>query len=455
MDVLLIICAILALVGLHAFFIAAEFTLLGARTRTTPLEIAAKDGDRKAQVALAAIDQLEKYLAGTQFGATITSLALGWVSAVTLLPLFFPTPQSTLPFWSVYGLSGIVIFACLVCMHFVLGKSVPKSLAMLAPERLSCWLAPPLVLFTSFFWPLIQLLQRSASGLLSIFAIHPPTYTEHIHDPEELLRLLSESREHGLVEESDAEMIAGVLDLSSTSVRQSMTPRTEIQAVERQWPLEKVIETVRRSGVSRMPVYDEDLDHIVGILLAKDLLNFIEDPTAFHADLVMREPLFTPATTLVDDLMQELRQRSAHLAIVIDEFGGTLGLITLEDLLEGIVGDIFDEYDQEESASEEMVQATAEGRLRVPGDLPIQELNERYQLHLSAGDYVTVAGLVLAALGHVPTAGQAVEVDGVTFRVIAMDRQRIERLEISLPLTDDNHESATPDTTEGHAERGV
>ena len=292
MDVLLIICAILALVGLHAFFIAAEFALLGARTRTTPLEIRAKDGDRKAQVALAAIEQLEKYLAGTQFGATIASLALGWVSAVMVLPLFVPARPVAVSFWSVYGLGAVVIFTCLVCLHVVLGKIVPKSVAILSPEQLSSWLAPPLVFFTSLCWPLIALLQRGASGFLSLFAIYPPAYTEHIHDPEELLRLLSESREHGLVEEADAEMIAGVLDLSSTSVRQAMTPRTEIHAVERQWPLEKIIETVRSSGVSRLPVYDEDLDHVVGILLAKDLLNFFEEPTVFHTDLVMREPLY-------------------------------------------------------------------------------------------------------------------------------------------------------------------
>jgi CBS domain containing-hemolysin-like protein len=453
MDVLLIICAIFALVGLHAFFIAAEFALLGARTRTTPLEIRAKDGDRKAQLALAAIEQLEKYLAGTQLGATITSLALGWMSAVTLLPLVLSREHTAVALWSVYGLSTVVIFASLVCLHVVLGKIVPKTIAVLSPEQLSCWLAPPLVLFTWLFLPLIRLFQSSANGFLRLFAIRPPSYTEHIHDPEGLLRLLSESREHGLVEESDADMIAGVLDLSSTSVRQAMTPRTEIHAVERQWPLEKIIETVRRSGVSRLPVYDEDLDHIVGILLAKDLLNFFEDPSVFHTDLVMREPLFTPATTPVDDLMQELRQRSAHLAIVIDEFGGTLGLITLEDLLEEIVGEIFDEFDQ--ASATEIVQATADGRLYIPGDLPIQELNERYQLHLSAGDYVTVAGLVLAALGHVPTVGQAVEVDGITFRVVAMDRQRIERLEVALPLTDDRHESTASDTTEGRAERGV
>jgi CBS domain containing-hemolysin-like protein len=281
-------------------------------------------------------------------------------------------------------------------------------------------------------WPVIRLLRASTSGLFALFGFNPPTHTERVHAPEELLQLLSESREHGLVERSDAAMIAGVLDLSNTSVREAMTPRTEICAVEHQWPLEKIIDVVQHEGYSRLPVYDGDLDHIVGILLVKDLLAFFDRTTPFSADKVMREPFFTTPTMLVDDLMEELQQHNAHMSIVVDEYGGTLGLITLEDLIEGIVGDIFDEFDQADDAR---VEATAEGHLSVPGDMPIQDLNERYDLHLSAGDYVTVAGLVLSSLGHIPNVGQVTTIDGVAFHVTAMDRQRIERLEIILPNT--------------------
>jgi magnesium and cobalt transporter len=226
-------------------------------------------------------------------------------------------------------------------------------------------------------------------------------------------------------------MIASVLDLSHTNVRQAMTPRTEMTAVERHWPLEKVIEIVRQSGNSRLPVFEEDLDHIVGVLLAKDLLDFFDGETPFSIDLIMREPFFIPPTMGVDDLMKELQLRNAHMAIVVDEYGGTLGLITLEDLIEEIVGEIFDEYDRTDNS--DIVQATTEGYLSVPGDLPIQELNERYHLKLPEGDYTTLAGLVLSVLGHVPTVGERLQIDGVGLHVTAMDRLRIERVELTLP----------------------
>lgn len=446
MEVLLKICVILALVGLNAFFVAAEFALVGARTtRLQPLSDA---GDRKASLALKAISHLDDYISGTQLGITLASLALGWFGEVTLAGLLehvfagLPGPVAAL---ATHTVAGTVAFAGITFLHIVLGELAPKSVALLYPERLSRWVVRPLVLFTYAFWPAIWLLNKSASGFLRLFAVRPPARGERVHAPEELLLLLSESREHGLVEESDAEMIAGVLDLSHTSVRQAMTPRTEIIAVERRWPLERVIEVVRSSGKSRLPVYEEDLDHIVGLLLAKDLLDFFDDQTAFSVDLVMREPFFIPATMQVDELMQELQHRNAHLAIVVDEYGGTLGLITLEDLIEEIVGEIFDEFDRADDVA--AVRATAEGRLSVPGELPIQQLNERYHLHLPAGDYVTVAGLVLSRLGHVPAVGEHVQMDGLTFQVTAMDHLRIERLEISLPDTAAEPSTSASDAT--------
>jgi CBS domain containing-hemolysin-like protein len=446
MEVLLKICVILALVGLNAFFVAAEFALVGART--TRLQTLSDTGDRKASLALKAIARLDDYISGTQLGITLASLALGWFGEATLAVLIehifvgLPGPFATL---ATHTVAGTIAFASITFLHIVLGELAPKSVALLHPERLSRWVVRPLVLFTYAFWPAIWLLNKSASGFLRLFAVRPPAHGERVHAPEELLLLLSESRKHGLVEASDAEMIAGVLDLSRTSVRQAMTPRIEISAVERRWPLHRVIEVVRSSGQSRLPVYEEDLDHIVGLLLAKDLLDFFDDPTTFSLDLVMREPFFIPATMQVDELMKELQRRNAHLAIVVDEYGGTLGLITLEDLIEEIVGEIFDEFDRADDVT--VVQATAEGRLSVPGELPLQALNERYHLHLPAGDYVTVAGLVLSLLGRVPTVGEHVQVDGLTFQVTAMDHLRIERLEISLPDTAAEPSASASDIT--------
>lgn len=448
MDVLLSIGTILLLVGLNAFFVASEFALVGARTRLYYLQNLAEDGDRKARRVLQALDQLDATLSGAQVGITLTSLALGWVGHLWLTPYiqtfffhFFPGAMTTIV---AYIVTALVVFAGLVFLHVVFGEIVPKSAALVQPEGMSRWVVPPLLLFNQLFRPIIRLLQLIATRVLHLFAFDRPAYPAPVHAPEELLLLLSESREHGLVEDSDAAMIAGVLDLSSISVREAMTPRTDICAVERHWSLEQIIDTVQEEGFSRLPVYENDLDHIVGFLLAKDLLAYFDSPTPFHTDKVVREPIFTSPQTQVDALMQELRTLNAHMAIVIDEYGGTLGLITLEDLLEQIVGEINDEFDDDEEEKE--IEAIADGHISVPGDFAIQDLNERFDLNLSAGDYVTVAGLVLEALGHVPSEGQDITVDGVTFHVTAMDRQRIERLEII--LTDRDPSSSGTSSTQ-------
>jgi len=433
MDVLLSIGTILLLVGLNAFFVASEFALVGARTRTFYLQNLAEDGDRQARRVLQALDQLDATLSGAQVGITLTSLALGWMGQLWLTPYldaFFQFLPGAMPVLFSHLLAAFVVFFGLVFLHVVFGEIVPKSAALVQPERMSRWVVPPLLLFNHLFRPIIHLLQLIATRVLQFFALDRPAYPTPVHAPEELLLLLSESREHGLVEDSDAAMIAGVLDLSSTSVREAMTPRTDICAVERHWSLERIIETIQEEGFSRLPVYDDDLDHIVGFLLAKDLLTYFNRPIPFHTDQVVRDPIFTSPQTRVDALIQELRTLNAHMAIVIDEYGGTLGLITLEDLLEQIVGEINDEFDDDEE--EQGIETIADGHVSVPGDFAIQDLNERFDLNLSAGHYVTVAGLVLEALGHVPSEGQYITVDGATFHVTAMDRQRIERLEMIL-----------------------
>ncbi|MCZ6873042.1 MAG: hemolysin family protein [bacterium] len=435
MEVLVKIGAIFALTGLNAFFVAAEFALVASRV--TRLQTLADDDDRLAKLALKAIDSLDDYISGTQLGITLASLALGWIGESTLANLFFlllhdlPSPFASL---ATHTVAVSIAFASITFLHIVLGELAPKSVALLHPVTLSRWVVQPLLLFTYVFWPAIWLLNKTANGFLQLFAIRSPTHAERFHAPDELLLLLSESRDHGLVEESNVEMIAGVFDLSRTSVRQAMTPRTEIQGVERQWSLSRVISLVRQTGYSRLPVFEEDLDHIVGILLVKDLLGIEERDMSFTLDTMMREPYFIPSTMQVDQLLKELRHRNAHLAIVVDEYGGTLGLITLEDLIEEIVGEIFDEFDQTDPAA--AVRATPEGHLSIPGDLPIHDLNERYNLKLPVGEYLTVAGLVLSVLEHVPAVGEYAVVDEVTFCVTSMDRLRIERLEVSLPNAD-------------------
>src|SRR5919197_3907936 len=305
MDIFIKIGAILALVGLNAVFVAAEFALVGARA--TRLQTLAEAGDRRARLVLRALEHLDDCISGTQLGITLASLALGWIGEATLATLLvyifagFPAPFATL---ATHTVAGTLAFAGITFLHIVLGELAPKSLALLHPEQISRWVARPLLWFTSVFWPAIWLLNKSATGFLYLFAMRPPTHVERVHDPEELLLLLSESQKHGLVEKSNAEMIAGVLDLAHTSVRQAMTPRTEVEAVERSWPLDKVIDVIRRSGYSRLPVYEEDLDPIVGVFLAKDLLDFFDSQRPFSVAAVPCENPFIPETMRVDVLMK-------------------------------------------------------------------------------------------------------------------------------------------------------
>src|SRR5215470_657779 len=288
MDILVKICAILALVGLNAFFVAAEFALVGMRaTRLQPL---AEAGDRRARLALRALEHLDDCISGTQLGITLASLALGWIGEATLATLLvyifadLPAPFATL---ARHTVAGTLAFAGITFLHIVLGELTPKALALLHPEQLTRWMARPLLWFTGVFWPSIWLLNKSAAGFLALFGMRLPAHIERVHAPEELLLLLSESRKHGLVEEAGAQMIAGVFDLARTSVRQAMTPRTEMEAVERSWPFDRVLEVARHSGYSRLPVYEEDLDHIVGLVLVKDLLDFFHGQAAFSIEAIM------------------------------------------------------------------------------------------------------------------------------------------------------------------------
>lgn len=432
MELIWKIGAILVLVGVNAFCVAAEFAL--ANARISRLKAQADAGDKKASRAVRAIQNLDDYLAGAQLGITLATLALGWIGAIALASFMVDTftgSDSFLPVLAVHVLAAVITFVGIAYLHIVLGEQTPKLLVLMNPEKVARLTAGPLMLFTHALWPIVRFQTRSARGFLRLLGTHPATHSEWANEREEILELLSDSGDNGNMVDTHAEMIAKIFDFSSTSVRQAMTPRTDIHAIERTWPLEKVIQEVGNSGSSRLPVYEGDLDHIVGILLAKDLLKFLDNPTAFDAATVMRAPYFIPPTMHVDKLLKELQRLNAHLAIVVDEYGGVQGLITLEDLIEEIVGEIFDEFDQ--VSESQSLAADTEDSSDLPGNFLIQDFNERHKLQLEEHDYVTIAGLILAVLGHVPSVGESAHIDGVTFKVIAMDRQRIERVEVILP----------------------
>jgi putative hemolysin len=411
---------LLALFAANAFFVAAEFTLIGVRR--SRLEQLAREGDRRAQDVLNALDEPEPLALAAQLGSSITALLSGFVAARLGLLLISPwvgdAGTATFFLWD-WALQPVLAVALAIlitaCMHVIVCEQIPKILGIQRAE----WVATrvttqPLRYFALLLTPLVWMLSRIVALVTRTLGVTPAGYHPLVHTPEEIRLLVAQSHEQGVVEEDEREMIHGVFEFSETVAREVMTPRTDIVAVPVAIALSELIDLVMSEGHSRLPVYDGNLDNVVGILLTKDLLPVVwergrcevGEAPPFDLRPLMRDPYFVPDTKPVDDLLAEFRQHGVHLAIVLDEFGGTYGLVTMEDLLEEIVGDINDEYDVAEVAFE----PTPEGDVLIDGGALISEVNERFELELAETDYDTIGGYVFGAMGRVPEVGDVVGV---------------------------------------------
>jgi CBS domain containing-hemolysin-like protein len=421
--------AVLLLVGANGFFVAAEFALVSA-DETRISDMAAR-GDRLARAVDAAQAELNRYLSSCQVGITLASLALGWIGepaiAETLVSVFsdLPTPFDWI---ARHTVAVFIAFTAITYLHVVLGEQAPKAAAIFHPEQAARWLIQPLVLFTRLGSPLIWSINASANGLLRVFGVRLPSESERVHSRGELLLLVDRAREVGKVEQDEHAMISGVFELTRTMAREVMTPRPDIVAVPLEAKLDDIVQITSRSGHSRLPVYEESLDKVVGIVLVKDVLPLVAagQHEGFDVSKVMREPYFVPDTKSVDDLLAEFRRMKVHMAVVVDEFGGTDGLVTLEDLIEEIVGEIYDEHD----IARPMVTVTSAGEILIDGGTPIDEVNERFRLTLPVEDYDTLGGFILGELGHVPKPGDTVEVEGAEFIVRTVDERRVRYVRI-------------------------
>jgi CBS domain containing-hemolysin-like protein len=317
----------------------------------------------------------------------------------------------------------VLVFTVLTFLHVVLGELMPRSLALLAPETVAMWTAGPLILFAKLCAPFLAVLNGSANMLLRAFGLSPSREAQRVHRPEELELLLTQTYEHGLLREEPVEMIRGVFGLSETTAAEVMTPRTSMVGIPLSMNVTEAAAFILEQGHSRYPVYDESLDHIVGVLLARDVWRA---QTQGDEDLssLLRLPVFVPDTKPVEALLRELRRERAHLAIVIDEFGGTEGLVTIEDGVEEIVGEIDDELDE----GVPPLDFGPDGEVYMSGTLGIAELNELYDFRLPDEDYTTVGGFVLGRLGRVAEIGDTVSIRGATLRVLEMHGRRVARL---------------------------
>jgi CBS domain containing-hemolysin-like protein len=413
--------AVLALVLLNGFFVAAEFALVGARR--SKLQEMHDAGDRLARYSLQAVTNLDRYISATQLGITIATITLGWVGEPvvaammdSVLAVFGIRPAPG----SVHTAAGIgVAFAVITFLHVVFGELAPKTVALLMPERLSGLVSLPLMLFARVMSPFIALLNGTANASLRLFGIKPMSESQHVHSPEELRMLVMQARAHGTLDESDSAMLAGVFDFHEKKVQDVMRPRTEMVALSIDSNEQEVRETLRRERYSRYPVYQESLDDVVGVFLAKDL--WLHDgKSVFSLKQFVRDPLYVPATRLAVRVLDDLRKTRAHMAVVLDEYGGTAGIVTMEDLIEEVIGDIADEYDM---VSKESVEVN--GVLELAGNLSLIDVRTDHRVSIPEGDWTTLGGFVFARIGRVPKIGDRVSYPGGDLEVIAMDGRRV------------------------------
>ena len=423
LEIALKLLAVALLVAANAFFVAAEFALVSAEeTRLARMEAR---GDRLARTVRVAQGELNLYLSSCQVGITLASLGLGWLGEPAIaetLSAWFTGLASPFDLIARHAVAGTIAFTIITFLHVVLGELMPKALAIFHPEPVARWLAWPLIAFTRAGSPLIWTLNESANMLLRLLGVRLPTEAERVHSPEEIKLLVSRSRELGQLDLHEQAMIYGVFELTGTVAREVMTPRPDIVAVPDDVSLEELVATTNESGHSRIPVYRENLDNVVGIVLVKDLLVTAAGAhDDFDVSEIMREPHFVPDTKPVLDLLAELRRLKVHMAIVVDEFGGTDGLVTLEDLIEEIVGEIYDEYD----VARPIYSRTARGEPLIDGSAPIDEVNDRYGLALPLEDYDTLGGFVLGELGHVPRRGEVVHTPTGELIVERVEERRV------------------------------
>ena len=419
------------LVLLNAFFVAAEFALVAARR--SRIDQLASEGDRKARVVQRALGELDRYISGTQLGITLASLGLGWIgepalaSAIDAGLLLLGVHAS--PLLEHSGAAVVVAFLTITFLHIVLGELAPKSVALLMPERVSRLVARPLVIFSRAMSPFIWLLNGAANGLLRLFRLEPAMGHERTaHSPEEIRLLVMQARAHGTLDEADTAMLAGVFDFHDKKAVDVMRPRTDVVALPIEASEAEVWAVLRAERYSRYPVYRDTLDDVVGVFLAKDLWlheRVMGDDAPFSLGPFVREALYVPDSRRAERVLDDLRRSRAHMAVVLDEYGGTAGIITMEDLVEEVIGDIADEYDALSRTSFEM-----NGVLELAGTLSLIDVRSDHHLAIPEGEWTTLGGYVFAKLGRLPKIGDRVAFPGGELEVVAMDGRRVAALRV-------------------------
>lgn len=418
---------ILGLILLNAFFAMAEIALVSVRK--TRIKQLIEEGVQRARTVQKLVEDPTRLLATVQIGVTLVGFFASAAGAVTLAqPVANLFERAGIPLLA-ENAAGVAVFLVTLIIGYlslVVGEISPKSLALQHAERVALWSAGPLMFLSVVLYPLIRIVTWSSNLLVRPFggtaSFSPPVVTE-----EELKMLVEAGEEEGVLEEEEREMIHSIFEFTDTVVRKVMVPRIDMKTVDVEAPIDELLDVIMGAGHSRVPVYEENIDHIVGVVHAKDILRGLhEHEKNITIRQLMRPPYIIPENKKVDELLAEFKKSKIQLAIVVDEYGGTAGLVTIEDLLEEIVGDIMDEYDVEEP----MVEVIDENTSIVDARMPIDEINEQMDLDLPEEEFDTIGGFVFGLFGKQPYQGESVEYDGAQLTIEKTDGRRIHKVKI-------------------------
>ena len=415
----------------NAFCVAAEFAIV--KVRASQLKIKAKAGSKLAILAESIVYNLDSYLSATQLGITLASLGLGWIGEPVvgqLIMNFINLLNLNIEPELVHSISLPIAFILISFLHIVFGELAPKSIAILYPENITISLSIPLKILHTVFKPFIYILNGTANFSLKLLGFELVKEVGPYHSSEEIRLILEESTISGAIEGAEHKLIENIFDFADTPVKQIMTPRNKIQAIEKNFSIDELWETIVEKGYSRIPVYDKDIDNIVGIIYGKDLLNLKKNPNLIIMSDIIRKPLFVNENARIKDVLKQIQKIHIQLAIVYNEFGGTAGLISIEDILEEIVGEIQDEHDEDIT----LIDSINEGFLEMDASMSINDLNdfiknETWKLPENE-NYETVGGYILNAICRIPQTGEIITVGNNIFHILAANERKVEKIKI-------------------------
>ena len=420
----------LFLVLLNGFFVAAEFSIV--KIRSSKLELRVRAGSFLAKVAKGITEHLDAYLSATQLGITLASLGLGWIGETVVAEIikemlvFFQIPfqESQL-----HTISLPVAFVTITILHIIFGELAPKSIAIQKAEQTTLAISLPLRFFYILFSPFIWVLNSLANLILRLFGFQAVEKEEEMHSSDEIRIILEESSKSGAIGTSEHELLENVFEFQDTPIKQIMVPRRKIQGVEIGLSSEDIVKKFISEGYSRMPVYEKTIDNIIGIIHAKDLLNMLSNENIIVIEDIIRPPFNVQEDEKIKVLLNRMQRDKILMAIVIDEFGGTAGLVTMEDIIEEIVGEIQDEYDEESP----IVESINEYNFIIRADAAISDVNDFLPIPLpESDDYETIAGLIIDETGSIPELNEIIDLENYESKILKRSKRSIETIKLSL-----------------------